>query len=137
MTITDAAFVRNEANLKELSGAIVDSALKVHRILGPGLLESAYEHCLAFELSRRGFEIKRQVILPIEYEGETLEVGYRLDLLVEEKIVVEIKSVEKLMPLHEAQLLTYLKLSRYTIGLLMNFNVTLLKLGLKRLRLDR
>ena len=110
----------------------VDAALHVHKALGPGLLESAYEHCLAHEISRRGLAIQRQVALPIVYEGEKLDAGYRLDLVVDGAVIVEIKSVDALAPIHDAQILTYLKLSGLRVGLLMNFNVALFKQGLKR-----
>jgi GxxExxY protein len=110
----------------------IDAALQVHKALGPGLLESAYEHCLAHEISRRGLSVQRQVALPIVYEGEKLDAGYRLDLIVDGSVIVEIKSIDALAPIHEAQVLTYLKLSGLRIGLLMNFNVVLFKHGLKR-----
>ncbi len=96
------------------------------------MLESAYEHCLAHEISRRGLRVQRQLALPIIYEGEKLDAGYRLDLVVEGAVIVEIKSIDALAPIHDAQVLTYLKLSGLRIGLLMNFNVVLLKQGLKR-----
>ena len=110
----------------------VDAALQVHKALGPGLLELAYEHCLAHEISRRGLSVQRQVALPIVYEGEKPDAGYRLDLIVDGSAIVEIKSIDALAPIHEAQVLTYLKLSGLRIGLLMNFNVVLFKHGLKR-----
>jgi GxxExxY protein len=110
----------------------VDAALQVHKALGPGLLESAYEHCLAYELLRRGVPTQRQVALPIVYNGEKLDAGYRLDLVVDGGVAIEIKSVDALAPIHEAQVLTYLKLSGLRIGLLMNFNVVLFKHGLRR-----
>ena len=116
----------------EITGMIIDAGLKVHKILGPGLLESAYEHCLCHELSLRNIPVQRQVPLPIAYEGTNLDAGYRLDLLVANRIIVEVKAVEKILPVHEAQLLTYLKLSGHRIGLLLNFNVPLFKHGLKR-----
>lgn len=103
--------------------------------MGPGLLESAYEHCLAHELSARGLSARRQVPLPIIFDGVQIEAGYRLDLLVNDLVIVEVKAVETLAPLHEAQLLTYLKLSGRRLGYLMNFNVKLLKQGLRRLAL--
>ena len=112
---------------------IIDAGLKVHRALGPGLLESAYEACLAHELSLRGLAVRRQVPLPIVYEGLTLEAGYRLDLLVGDLVIVEIKAVEGLLRLHEAQLITYLKLSGLSLGLLINFNVGLFRDGVRRL----
>ena len=111
----------------------VQAAMEVHRALGPGLLESTYEHCLARELSLRSTPFRRQVELPVRYKGERIDAGYRLDLLVDERVIVEIKAVERLLPIHEAQLLTYLKLSGLRVGLLMNFNTVLLKDGLKRL----
>jgi GxxExxY protein len=119
--------------VEALARTVIDAGLKVHRSLGPGLLESAYEHCLAHELQARGLSLKRQLALPIVYEGLTLDAGYRLDLLVEDTIVVEVKTVEALTRLHEAQLLTYLRLSGRRLGYLMNFNVTLFKQGLRRL----
>ncbi|MBX9633353.1 MAG: GxxExxY protein [Magnetospirillum sp.] len=118
--------------LHTLGGVIVDSALKVHKELGPGLLESVYEHCLAHELSKRGIHVKRQAAVPIQYDGESLDAGLRLDLLVNDMIVVEIKAVEKVIPVHAAQLLTYLKLSGKRMGFLINFNVRLLKEGIRR-----
>jgi GxxExxY protein len=118
--------------VEALAASVVDAGLKVHRALGPGLLESAYEHCVAHELSRRGLSVARQVGLPLSYEGLTLDVGYRLDLVVENAIILEIKAVESLEAIHTAQLLTYLKLSGLRLGFLMNFNVSLFKSGLKR-----
>ena len=111
---------------------VVDAGLKVHKALGPGLLESAYEHCLAHELGLRGMATSRQVPLPISYEGLRLDAGYRLDLVVAGAVVVEVKAVEALSHLHEAQLLTYLKLSGLRLGFLMNFNVPLFKEGVRR-----
>ena len=122
--------------LNELSGQIVDAAIKVHSALGPGLLESAYEGCLAFELMRRNIGIARQVELPVIYDGYRVDVGYRLDLLVADLVIVEVKSVDRLIPIHEAQLLTYLKLSRRQLGLLLNFNVHHMKDGIKRMALN-
>ena len=119
-------------DLEDIARNLVDAGLKVHRALGPGLLESAYEHCLAYELNGRGVEFQRQVILPIAYDGDTIDAGYRLDLLVENSIVVEVKSVDALSRVHEAQILTYLRLSACRIGFLMNFNVPLFKQGVKR-----
>jgi GxxExxY protein len=115
--------------------AIVDAGLKVHRALGPGLLESAYERCLAHELISRGLVVRNQVPLPIVFEGLEIEAGYRLDLLVNDLVIVEVKAVDALAPIHEAQLLTYLKLSGCRLGFLMNFNVKLLKQGVRRLAL--
>ncbi len=118
--------------LNELSEKIIGCAIKVHRTLGPGLLESAYEVCLVHELRKAGLKVERQVSLPIIYEGIQLDAGYQLDVIVEDKIILELKAVENLLPIHEAQLLTYLKLANKKLGLLINFNVTLLKNGIKR-----
>ena len=119
--------------INEITGQIVDAAMKVHTKLGPGLLESAYEACLAYELRQRGFQVATQVSLPISYEGVQLDAGYRIDLLVESQVIVELKAVEKMIPLYDAQLLSYLKLSGNKIGLLINFNVMRLKDGIKRM----
>lgn len=119
--------------INEVTGGIIDAAMKVHRALGPGLLESAYEACLIYELSTRGLNVAAQVPLPIIYEEVRLEAGYRLDLVVQDAVVVEIKAVETVLPIHKAQLLSYLKLSQHTVGLLINFNVELLKQGVTRL----
>lgn len=120
-------------NMNDVSGVIIDSAMRVHSALGPGLLESAYEGCLAFELLDRGVSVQRQVELPVIYRGHRIDVGYRIDLFVESVVVIEIKSVERLIPIHEAQLLTYLKLSDKRLGLLLNFNVLHMKDGIKRM----
>jgi GxxExxY protein len=122
------------AHVERLCNAIVDSGLKVHRALGPGLLESAYEHCLAYELASRGVALARQVPLPIVYKATRLDAAYRMDIVVDDAVVIEIKAVETLTRLYEAQVLTYLKLSGRRIGFLMNFNVELFKDGLRRLR---
>jgi GxxExxY protein len=111
----------------------VDAGFKVHRTLGPGLLESVYERCVVRELEIRGVAVRRQVSLPIVYEGMTLEAGYRLDLVVEDAIILEVKAVEALTRLHEAQLLTYLRLSGKRLGFLMNFNTVLFKDGVRRI----
>jgi GxxExxY protein len=121
------------AELEGVAREVIDAGLQVHIALGPGLLESAYESCLAYELGVRGISLRRQAALPIRYKGMQLDANYRIDLLVEETLVVEVKSVDKLAPLHDAQLLTYLKLSGCRLGLLMNFNVLLFKQGLRRL----
>jgi len=112
---------------------IIAAALEVHRNLGPGLLESAYEECLCFELELRGIRHVRQSPLPVVYKGKKLDCGYRLDVVVNNEILLELKSVEKLLPIHEAQLLTYLKLSGLKTGLLINFNELLLKDGIRRI----
>jgi GxxExxY protein len=118
---------------EELTGAIYGAAIEIHRALGPGLLESAYEECLCRELELRGIRFQRQVALPVSYRGLQLDCGYRMDLVVDGKVVLEIKAVESLAPIHEAQLMTYLKLSAMRVGLLMNFNVVLMKEGIKRI----
>jgi len=120
-------------HINEISGGIVDAAMKVHTTLGPGLLESAYEVCLRHELAQRGLHVRSQVSLPVEYDGVKLDAGYRIDLLVENAVIIELKSVERILPLHEAQLLSYLKLSGIQLGLLINFNVVHLKDGIKRM----
>jgi GxxExxY protein len=119
--------------LNEVTGLIVDAAMKVHSILGPGLLEGAYEACLRHELMSRGLEVNSQVSLPVDYDGTLIDAGYRLDLLVENSVIVELKAVEKLSPIHDAQLLTYLKLSGKKVGLLLNFNVVQMKDGIRRM----
>ena len=118
--------------INEISESIIGAAIEVHRALGPGLLESAYEECLCRELTIREIPFERQHQLPVEYKGLNLDCGYRLDLLVADKVVVEIKSIEKILPIHLAQLLTYLKLGGWHLGLLMNFNVPMLKQGIRR-----
>jgi GxxExxY protein len=120
-------------DLNELSGTTVDAAIRVHSALGPGLLESAYETCLAYELRERGLLVRTQVALPVVYKTIQMDLAYRIDLLIEESIVVELKTVSKLLPIHEAQLLTYLKLSGHRIGLLLNFHVPLMREGIKRM----
>jgi len=117
---------------EELSEQVLGCAIEVHRQLGPGLLESTYEQCLAHELSQRKIPFKFQVELPVEYKQIKLDCGYRIDLLVDDRIIVELKSVEHLLPIHEAQILTYMKLSGISVGLLINFNVLVLKRGLRR-----
>ena len=119
--------------LNQISGQIVDAAMKVHTALGPGLLESAYEACLLFELHKRGLKAVSQVQLPIVYESVKIDAGYRIDLLVEDAVVVELKSVEEVVPIHKAQLLSYLKLSGKKLGLLINFNTVHLKDGITRM----
>ena len=123
----------NKMDLNRISGAIIDSAMKVHTALGAGLLESVYEACLAHELRKRGLRVETQVALPVFYEGVKIDAGYRIDLLVESSVIVELKAVEQIAPIHQAQLLTYLKLSGKKLGLLINFNTVHLKNGIKRL----
>ncbi len=116
----------------QITKAVIGAAIEVHRALGPGLLESAYEECLCQELSLRDVPFERQRPLPLQYKGVLLDCGYRLDLLVGDLVVVEIKAVEGLLPIHEAQMLTYLRLGGWQVGLLLNFNVTQLKRGIQR-----
>jgi len=116
----------------EITEQIIGAAIAVHRALGPGLLESTYEACLAFELLERRLRIARQTALPVVYRGVRIDCGYRLDLVVEEMVVVELKAVERLLPIHDAQMLTYLKLSGHPVGLLLNFNVPMLRDGIRR-----
>ena len=118
-----------------LTERIIGFAMEVHRQLGPGLLESAYEECLCFELKQAGLPFRRQLPLPIVYKTVRLDCGYRLDLVVEDRVILELKTVERLMPIHEAQMLTYLKLSGIGVGLLLNFNTAVLKDGLRRIML--
>lgn len=122
-----------EMHVNELTEQIIGAAIEVHRVLGPGLLESTYETCLAHELGKRGLSVERQKILPIRYKSIRIEYGYRIDLLVDGKVVVELKSAPRIESIHEAQLLSYLKLSGYQVGLLINFNVKQLRTGLRRL----
>jgi GxxExxY protein len=118
-----------EATAKE----IVDSAIHVHRTLGPGLFESTYQKCLAFELRKRGLAVECEVVLPIVYEGNTIESGYRLDMLVNRSVVIENKTVDDLLPIHATQLLTYLRLGGFHLGFLINWKVDLMKKGIKRI----
>jgi GxxExxY protein len=118
--------------INRITEKIIGAAIEVHRTLGPGLLESAHETCLSFELAERGLEVDRQKPLPIVYKGTRLDAGYRLDLLVEDRVIVETKAVDQIAPIHQAQLLSYLKLSGCEVGLLINFNVPVLKNGIKR-----
>jgi GxxExxY protein len=130
-----ASPVQDQIIEDRIGSQIVDAALKIHKQLGPGLLESAYQACLAFELRKRGIRVECEVDQPVEYDGMKIEVGYRLDLLVEGMVIVENKAVEKLLPVHEAQLLTYLKLRKCHIGYLINWHVPLIKDGIKRMAL--
>jgi GxxExxY protein len=117
----------------EITEKVIGAAIEVHRLLGPGLLESAYEECLCYELSQLGVPFQRQVQVPVAYKGLKLDCGFKLDLLVGDAVIVELKAVDDLLPVHKAQLLTYLKASRKRVGLLINFNVPVLKNGLKRM----
>lgn len=119
--------------INDITGSIVDAAMKVHTALGPGLLESVYEKCLKHELVKRGLRVESQMWLPVVYDGTEMEGGYKIDLLVEEIVVVELKVVEQILPIHKAQLLSYLKLSNKNVGLLINFNVVHLRDGIRRI----
>jgi len=125
--------MEQKERLNKITETIIGAAINVHRTLGPGLLESAYEACLAFDLSDTGFSIEQQKPLPVIYKDVKLDCGYRLDLLVEKEVIVELKSVEKILPIHKAQLMSYLKLSGCKVGLLINFNVEVLKDGIVRI----
>ena len=116
----------------DLTGEIIGAAIEIHRHLGPGLLESAYEECMVFELRNRGLQVESQVALPVLYKGKRLNAGYRIDLRVSQQVIVELKSVRTIESIHKAQLLTYLKLARIRYGLLLNFNVPLMKQGIHR-----
>jgi len=120
-------------DINDLTREVISAAIEVHKTLGPGLLESAYEQCLCHEFDLRGISYERQKELPVEYKGVKLDCGYRLDVLVENRLIVELKACESLEKIHEAQLLTYLKLTNIRIGLLINFNVPVLKDGIKRI----
>ena len=116
-----------------VAAVIVDAGYQVHKALGPGLLESAYEECLAYELAEQGLSVRRQVGMPITYKAMKLDAGYRLDLIVQSLVVVEVKAVENLLPIHQAQLMTYLRLSNCRVGFLMNFTVPVIKSGIRRI----
>lgn len=120
-------------DINQLSSKIIGAAIEVHRTLGPGLLESAYEECICYELELRRIKFERQKALPIHYKGKRLDCGYRLDIVIDNKIITELKSIEKIEPIHKAQLLSYLKLSGQKLGLLLNFNVSVMKDGIVRL----
>ena len=118
--------------INKVTEAVIGASIEVHKALGPGLLESAYEECLCYELGLKRLEFYRQIKLPLAYKGLQLDCGYRIDLFVEEQVIVELKSIEKLSSIHEAQLLTYMKLTNSCVGLLINFNVPVLKNGIRR-----
>ncbi|KAF0107292.1 MAG: hypothetical protein FD146_1770 [Anaerolineaceae bacterium] len=120
-------------NIESIASDIVDAAIKVHKALGPGLLESAYQQCLAHELRKRGRCVATEVIVPIVYDGEKIDAGYRLDLFIDNQVIIENKTVDSLLPIHEAQLLTYLKLKNCKLGFLLNWNVKLMKYGIRRI----
>jgi GxxExxY protein len=119
-------------DIEDVARILVDAAIKVHRTLGPGLLESAYQQCFAYELRKRGLDVQCEVLLPIRYEGLQVDTGYRMDMVIDGQILVENKAVETLLPIHEAQMLTYLKLSGHQLGFLLNWNVRLMKDGIRR-----
>ena len=119
-------------NVNSITQKIIGSAITIHKELGPGLLESSYEACMAYELAQQNLKVERQKGLPVIYHGVKLDCGYRIDFLVEDRVIVELKAVEKLEPIHEAQILSYLKLSNCEVGLLINFNVKLIKYGIRR-----
>ena len=119
-------------DINDLSGIIIGAAIEVHKFLGAGLLEKTYEECLCVELEKQGLNYERQVMLPIDYKGNLIENAYRIDILVEDKIIVELKAIEKIEKIHKAQLLTYLRLSKKELGLLINFNVEVLVTGVSR-----
>ncbi len=121
------------ATLNSITQQIIGAAIRVHQALGPGLLESAYEACLAFELAEMGFQVAQQQPLPVEYRGVRLSCGYRTDLIVDNRVIVEVKAIARIEPIHEAQLISYLRLSNRRVGLLINFNVKVLKNGVRRL----
>lgn len=120
-------------DIEEIAKIIVNGTIQVHWALGPGLLESAYQCCLAYELRKRGLRVESEVILPIKYDGQEIDAGYRIDMLVENQIIIENKSVDQLLPVHQAQLLTYLKLRDCRLGFLINWNTKLVKDGIKRM----
>ena len=117
----------------EIGGAIIASAMKVHTALGPGLLESAYETCLLYELEQQGLPVRRQALIPIRYEALSIDNGYRVDLLVDERVVIELKAIEAILPVHRAQLLSYLRLGGFKLGYLLNFHVARMRDGLVRM----
>lgn len=133
MRETDNGFRALPEGMNELSGEIIDAAMRVHRVLGPGLLESVYERCYCRELLCRGIPFRTQLALPLHYDGMVIDSGLRIDMIVDERIIVELKAIEVMLPLHSAQLLTYLRLTGLRLGLLINFNVPLLRDGLKRI----
>ena len=127
--------MRNFDDINKLTGEVIGAAIEVHKILGPGLLENVYERCLCRELVLRRFPFESQKLIPVVYKGIEIDCGYRMDIVVADKLIVELKACESLLPIHEAQLLTYLRLAGIKIGLLINFNVPVLKDGIKRMAL--
>lgn len=124
--------MKTRQEIEAIAKIIVDALIYVHRILGPGLLESTYQVCLAYELKKRGLRVQCEVLLPVQYDRITIDAGYRIDMLIEDVIIIENKAVQELLPIHEAQLLTYLKLSGVKLGFLLNWNVRLMKDGINR-----
>jgi GxxExxY protein len=132
LQLPDWKQVHIPAEIERLAGIVVDAAYRVHKELGPGLLESAYEACLSRELELRGVKHQRQLAIPLKYQGVHVEIGYRADLVVDEKLLLELKAVDEVLPVHTAQLVTYLRLKRLPLGLLLNFNEVLIKNGIHR-----
>ena len=126
-------FDKIDPELEKIASQVVDAAYRVHKTLGPGLLENAYELCLVHELKKRGLKVERQVAIPLFYDDVEIPVGFRADIIVEDRIILEIKAIEELLPLHEAQIITYLKLSNKRLGLLINFNARYFKNAVKRI----
>jgi GxxExxY protein len=120
-------------DIEDVGREIVDSAIKIHRALGPGLLESAYQSCLIYELTKRGLKVEHEILLPVHYDGHLIQNGYRVDMFVEDCVIIENKCVDVVLPVHEAQLLTYLKLKNCRLGFLLNWRVNLMKHGIKRM----
>ena len=120
-------------DIEEISRMIVDSAIKIHRTFGPGLLESAYQKCLAHDLTKRGLKVECEVTLPIVYDGQTIESGYRVDRLVEDCVIIENKTVDQILPVHQAQLLTHMRLRRINLGFILNWKAPMMKQGIKRM----
>jgi len=131
--MSDGPAAAKTMSANEISHEVIKAALKVHSALGPGLLESAYRGCLAYELRKAGFNVETEILLPVVYDGIKLDFGYRIDMLVNDLVIVELKAVEKISPVHVAQTLCYMKLSKKQLGLIINFNVSHLKDGIKRL----
>jgi GxxExxY protein len=124
---------KNSMDVEKIATSIVDAAITVHRNLGPGLLESAYQLCLFHELTKRGYQVEKEVVLPILYDGELIETGYRIDMRVNNCVLIENKTVDQLLPIHESQILTYMRLSNIHLGFLLNWKVKLMKDGIKRM----
>ena len=127
------SFEKIEPELEKIASEVVGAAFNVHKAFGPGLLENAYEVCLVHDLIKSGIKVERQVAIPLVYDGEEVDVAFRVDILVEGKLLVELKAVERILPIHEAQIITYLKITGQRLGLLINFNVPLIKEGIKRI----